>query len=80
MDDAHKVEAVQAAINAVGGKQEILAERLSCAQQTVSKLLRGEIAMTADWALRLHRATGIPPAEFYPALAAITSQPQGAMA
>ena len=71
MDEAPKIEAVQRAIEASGGKQEILAERMGCAQQTVSKLLLGEITMTADWALRLHSATGIPAGEFYPPLAAI---------
>jgi plasmid maintenance system antidote protein VapI len=79
MDEAPKVEAVQRAIDASGGKQEILAERLGCAQQTVSKLLRGEIQMTADWALRLASATGIPAPTFYPALGAIV-QPERASA
>lgn len=79
MDEAPKIEAVQSAIDAVGGKQEILAERLGCAQQTVSKLLRGEIPMTADWALRLDAASGIPAPTFYPALAAMTAPaPAGA--
>lgn len=71
MDECTKVEAVQRAIDAAGGKQEILADRLGCAQQTVSKLLRGEIPMTADWALRLHAATSIPAQTFYPALAGL---------
>lgn len=81
MPDAPKIEAVQDAITAAGGKQEILAERLGCAQQTVSKLLRGEIPMTADWALRLQSASGIPAATFYPPLATVAApQPAGAPA
>ncbi len=78
MDTTIKVEAVQRAISAVGGKQEILAERIGCAQQTVSKLLRGEIPMTADWALRLHAVSGISPASFYPPLAAFAAEPERA--
>jgi plasmid maintenance system antidote protein VapI len=74
MDESPKVEAVQRAIDAAGGKQEILADRLGCAQQTVSKLLRGEIAMTADWALRLAEASGIPAPTFYPPLGTIAQQ------
>lgn len=74
MDEFSKVEAVQLAIDATG-KQEILAERLGCAQQTVSKLLRGEIPMTADWALRLATASGIAAATFYPPLAALAPAP-----
>lgn len=61
--------AIDAAIAAVGGKQSFLAEKLGCAQQTVSKLRSGEIPMTADWALRLHEASGVPAPEFCPALA-----------
>lgn len=71
--------AIDAAIAAVGGKQADLAEKLACAQQTVSKLRSGEIPMTADWALRLHGATGIPAPAFCPALAAI-AQPGDAVA
>lgn len=80
MSDAPKIETVQLAIDAAGGKQEILAERLGCAQQTVSKLLRGEIQMTADWALRLSAASGIAPATFYPPLGALASQPESVSA
>lgn len=79
MDTPSKVEAVTRAIDAAGGKQEILAERLGCAQQTVSKLLRGEITMTADWALRLASASGIAPASFYPPLGELVrAQPERA--
>lgn len=47
---------VKAAIDACGGKQALLAERLGCAQQTVSKLLLGEIEIDPTWAVRLSRA------------------------
>ena len=71
MGEIRKIEVVQRAIDAVGGRQEILAEKLGCAQQTVSKLLNDEIPMTADWALRLHAASGISAVVFYPPLAAL---------
>jgi hypothetical protein len=47
---------VKAAIDACGGKQALLAERLGCAEQTVSKLLLGEIEIDPTWAVRLSRA------------------------
>lgn len=48
---------VKAAIDHCGGKQALLAERLGCAQQTVSKLLLGEIEVDPTWAVRLQAAT-----------------------
>lgn len=71
--------AIDAAIEASGGKQAFLAEKLGCAQQTVSKLRSGEIPMTADWALRLAGASGVPAPTFCPALAAV-AEPSGATA
>jgi DNA-binding transcriptional regulator YdaS (Cro superfamily) len=49
----HVARAVDAA-----GSQRQLADVMGCAQQTVSKLLNGEITIDADWALRIERATG----------------------
>lgn len=62
---------VKAAIDFCGGKQALLAERLGCAQQTVSKLLLGEIEIDPTWAVRLSRATEghIRAAEACPAIA-----------
>lgn len=75
-----RCDAVARAIAMADGKQSILADRLACAQQTVSKLLSGEISMTADWALRLSAATdgAIPPGEFYEPLATLLSAPTSA--
>lgn len=68
---------IEKAVEAAGGKQALLAERLGCAQQTVSKLLTGEIRVTADWALRIDRATTgrVPATAWFPELAAITAAP-----
>lgn len=64
---------VAAAINACGGKQSLLAERLGCAQQTVSKLLLCEIDIDPTWAVRLDKATNgtVSAASSCPALATI---------
>lgn len=62
-------DALADAIKAAGGKQADLAMRLGCAQQTVSKLITGEIQMTADWALRIERAAGVDAGRLYPLLA-----------
>lgn len=64
---------VKAAIEYCGGKQSLLAEKLECAQQTVSKLLLGEIEIDPTWAVRLSRATDghVKAAEACPALAEI---------
>jgi DNA-binding transcriptional regulator YdaS (Cro superfamily) len=72
---------VKAAIEYCGGKQSLLAEKLECAQQTVSKLLLGEIEIDPTWAVRLSRATEghVKAAEACPALAEIvgtTTAPQ----
>jgi DNA-binding transcriptional regulator YdaS (Cro superfamily) len=63
-------ELIDRAIKSSGGKQSDLADRMRCAQQTVSKLRSGEIPMTAEWAARIARATNGEPsfAEFYPEL------------
>jgi DNA-binding transcriptional regulator YdaS (Cro superfamily) len=62
---------VRTAIELCDGKQSILAERLGCAQQTVSKLLRGEIQIDATWAVRISKATDglLKPQEMCPELA-----------
>lgn len=73
---------ISAAIVACGGKQSLLAERLGCAQQTVSKLLNREIEIDPTWAVRIDRATnGVVPATLScPDLAAVVSavEPAGA--
>jgi DNA-binding transcriptional regulator YdaS (Cro superfamily) len=63
---------VKAAIDICGGKQSLLAERLGCAQQTVSKLLLGEIEIDPTWAVRIAAATNgqVPALQSCPALAA----------
>jgi DNA-binding transcriptional regulator YdaS (Cro superfamily) len=48
----HVARAVQ-----IVGKQEILAARLRCAQQTVSKMLNYEIPISAEHAIAIDRAT-----------------------
>lgn len=67
---------LESAIAAAGGKQADLARALECAQQTVSKLVTGEIRMTADWALRIERATGIDAGRLYPPLARRAAVPE----
>lgn len=69
---------VSAAINACGGKQSLLAERLGCAQQTVSKLLLCEIEIDPTWAVRLDKATNgaVSAAAACPDLAMIVKDPQ----
>jgi Putative antitoxin of bacterial toxin-antitoxin system, YdaS/YdaT len=68
---------IAAAIEACGRKQSLLAERLGCAQQTVSKLLLCEIEIDPTWAVRLDKATnGIVPAiTSCPELANFTKSP-----
>lgn len=68
---------IEKAIRAAGGKQSLLAARLECAQQTVSKLLKAEIQVTADWALRLARATDnqVPASAWYPEFASPPTAP-----
>lgn len=77
MNDPAKLNPhVQAAIRHCGGKQALLADRLGCAQQTVSKLLLGEIEIDPTWAVRLAAATGgaVPAEQSCPALAAAVSK------
>lgn len=64
---------ISAAIAACGGKQSLLADRLGCAQQTVSKLLLCEIEIDPTWAVRLDQATDgvVPATASCPALAII---------
>src|SRR4051812_3858229 len=40
-----------------GGRQEDLAAAMGVAQQTVSKLLRGEVPVSPEQAIAIHRAT-----------------------
>ena len=40
-----------------GGRQEDLATAIGVAQQTVSKLLRGEVSVSPQQAIAIHRAT-----------------------
>lgn len=67
---------VAAAIEACGGKQSLLAERLGCAQQTVSKLLLCEIEIDPTWAVRIDKATNgvVPATKSCPALASIVPE------
>lgn len=45
------------------GRQQDLAERVGCAQQTISKYLNEEIRVSAEHAIAIHRATaGVVPA------------------
>lgn len=66
---------VKAAIDFCGGKQSLLAEKLGCAQQTVSKLLLGEIDIDPTWAVRLAKATDgyVKAADACPALGEFVS-------
>ena len=58
-----KVELIERAIQSVpGGRQEDLAAAMGVAQQTVSKLLYGEIPVSSEHAVAIHRAThGVVP-------------------
>ena len=84
MDEPAKTNPhVAAAIAACGGKQSLLAERLGCAQQTVSKLLLCEIEIDPTWAVRIDRATAgaVPAATSCPDLAnVIKTEPERASA
>lgn len=50
------------------GSQPALAEKLRCRQQTVSKMLNLEIPVSAEFALLIADATGIPASEIRPDL------------
>jgi DNA-binding transcriptional regulator YdaS (Cro superfamily) len=71
---------IVAAIRHCGGKQALLAERLGCAQQTVSKLLLGEIPIDPTWAVRIDRATdgSVPAVISCPDLATVVPAQAGA--
>jgi DNA-binding transcriptional regulator YdaS (Cro superfamily) len=47
----------QAILSVPGGRQEDLAAAMGVAQQTVSKLLRGEVPVSPQQAIAIHRAT-----------------------
>ena len=47
----------QAILSVPGGRQEDLAAAMGVAQQTVSKLSRGEIPVSPEHAIAIHRAT-----------------------
>src|SRR5882757_9789494 len=52
----------QAILSVPGGRQEDLAAAMGVAQQTVSKLARGEIPVSPEQAIAIHRATrGVVP-------------------
>jgi DNA-binding transcriptional regulator YdaS (Cro superfamily) len=52
----------QAILSVPGGRQEDLAAAMGVAQQTVSKLLRGEVRVSPQQAIAIHRAThGVVP-------------------
>ena len=46
----------QAILSVPGGRQEDLAAAMGVAQQTVSKLLRGEVPVSPEQAIAIHRA------------------------
>ena len=41
----------------IKGRQSDLARAIGCAQQTISKLLNGEIRVSAEQAVAIHKAT-----------------------
>src|SRR5882724_1078150 len=47
----------QAILSVPGRRQEDLAAAMGVVQQTVSKLLRGEIPVSPEYAIAIHRAT-----------------------
>ena len=47
----------QAILSVPGRRQEDLAAAMGVAQQTVSKLLRGEVPVSPEQAIAIHRAT-----------------------
>ncbi|MEA2908237.1 MAG: putative antitoxin of bacterial toxin-antitoxin system, YdaS/YdaT [Bradyrhizobium sp.] len=47
----------RAILNVPGRRQEDLAAAMGVAQQTVSKLLRGEVPVSPEQAIAIHRAT-----------------------
>ena len=58
MPDASPKHSKIAAAIAIVGSQAELARRCSCAQQTISKMLNGEISVTAEIAKKIDEATG----------------------
>lgn len=57
------------------GSQPALAEKLRCRQQTVSKMLNREIPVSAEYALLIADATGIPAQDIRPDLPWPSLQP-----
>jgi DNA-binding transcriptional regulator YdaS (Cro superfamily) len=54
---------IERAIEICGGRQEDLAAAMAVPQQLVSKLIYGDVPMSAEYALSIHRATdGVVPA------------------
>lgn len=56
MSDTRRNSHIERAIRACGRQQD-LAERAGCAQQTISKYLNGEIRVSAEHAVAIERAT-----------------------
>lgn len=52
-----QVAALEGAV-AVAGSQGALAKKLGCAQQTISKLVKGEIGVTVEMAVLFDREVG----------------------
>lgn len=58
----HLVECAVALVSLARGRdvarQQDLADELGCVQQTISKMLTGELSVSAEFALGIERATG----------------------
>lgn len=59
------ITAVQEAIR-IAGTQSKLAAKAGCAQQTISDLVTGRRKVSAEIALRIAKATGLPAKNFRP--------------
>lgn len=57
LDDRPKNPHIARAVQIVG-KQAALAEKIGCAQQTISKMLNNEIRIPAELAVKIHDLTG----------------------
>lgn len=61
------IPAVREAIR-IAGTQTELARMAGCAQQTISDILTGRRKVSAEIALRIAKATGVPPHRLRPDL------------
>jgi DNA-binding transcriptional regulator YdaS (Cro superfamily) len=73
---------IESAIAHVGGRQADLARHIGCAQQTVSKLLHGELPVSAEHAVAIDKATrgAVPKQRLRPDLFGVGALPEATRA